>query len=93
MVRVVDGTPPFGEEAWCGRRIRVGLGADAVELSVDHVLERCVMVNSAQADLDFAPGALKLLGRRVDQPVRLAVLAWVTKPGVIQTADPVMLVS
>lgn len=51
------------------------------------------MVNSAQADLDFAPGVLKLLGRRVDQPVRLAVLAWVTKPGVIQTADPVMLVS
>jgi uncharacterized protein YcbX len=86
---VVSGMSPFGEEAWCGRRIRVGEGVDSVELAVDHVLERCVMVNSAQADLEYAPKVLKLLGRRIDQPVRLAVLAWVVKQGVVKIGDRV----
>jgi len=86
---VVDGMGPFGEESWCGHRIRVGEGVDSVELAVDHVLERCVMVNSAQGDLEYEPRVLKLLGRRVDQPVRLAVLAWVVRPGIVKTGDPV----
>ena len=86
---VVEGRLPFGEEAWCGHQIRIGAGDDRVELRVDHVLERCVMVNSAQADLEYAPKVLKLLGGRVDQPVRLAVLAWVVKGGVVRVGDPV----
>ena len=86
---VIRADSPFAEEAWCGRRIRIGHGADAVELRVDHVLERCVMVNSAQADLPYDPGVLKLVGRRIDQPVRLAVLAWVVKSGIVKVGDPV----
>ena len=87
---VVDSAAPFAEEAWCGHTIRIGQGGDAVELAVDHVLERCVMVNSAQADLEYAPTVLKLLGRRQDQPVRLAVLASVVKSGVVRIGDTVM---
>jgi uncharacterized protein YcbX len=86
---VVGGVPALGEESWCGRRIRIGEGVDSVELTVDHVLERCVMVNSAQADLEYEPRVLKLLGRRVDQPARLAVLAWVVKAGIVRTGDRV----
>lgn len=86
---VVTGLAPFEEEAWCGGRIRIGNGHDAVELAVDHVLERCVMVNTEQADLPQAPEVLKLLGRRADRPVRLAVVAFVAKPGVVRVGDPV----
>lgn len=86
---VVSSKLAFAEESWCGRRIRIGDGADAVELAVDHVLERCVMVTSAQAELEYAPSVLKLLGRRPDQPVRLAVLAAVVKPGIIRRGDRV----
>jgi uncharacterized protein len=84
---IVVGTgDAFVEESWCGRQIRIG----DVELAVDHVLERCVMVNSAQAELEYAPQVLKMLGRRTDQPVRLAVLAWVVKPGMIRRGDAVV---
>lgn len=86
---VVTGLPPFGEEAWCGGTIRIGDGDDAVELAVDHILERCVMVTIEQADLPRAPDVLRLLGRRPDHPVRLAVVAFVVKPGVVRSGDPV----
>lgn len=89
---VVGGGAPFAEEAWCGRRIRIGSAEEGVELAVDHVLERCVMVTSAQADLEYAPQVLKLLGARSDQPVRLAVLAWVLKPGIVRTGDGLTLI-
>ena len=84
---VVSAGRPFAEEAWCGHTVRIGEGNDAVELAVDHVLERCVMVTSAQAELEYAPAVLKLLGRRIEQPVRLAVLGTVVKPGVVRTGD------
>jgi uncharacterized protein len=87
---VVRTTRPFEEEEWVGRTVHVGAADDAVELVFTHVLERCVMTVSEQADLPPAPGMLKLLGQRVDQPLRLAIVGAVTKPGVVRRGDPVL---
>ena len=95
---------PFAEEAWVGRRIRIG-GSDGrtdgstdfgdtdtgVELTVDMVLPRCVMVTMAQADLPDAPEVLKLLGKRADQPVKLAIVGHPSGPGTIRVGDAVRL--
>ena len=46
----------FPEHDWVGRRIRVG---PEVVLRVRDLMERCVMVDAAQAGVDAAPGLLK----------------------------------
>ena len=84
---VVRTAEPFEEETWVGRTVRVGSGDNAVELVFSHVLERCVMAAAEQADLPPVPGMLKLLAQRVDQPMRLAVVGAVTRPGVIRRGD------
>ncbi|MBO0684033.1 MAG: hypothetical protein J2P45_12805, partial [Candidatus Dormibacteraeota bacterium] len=81
---------PFEEEAWCGRKVRIGSGPDSVELAVEFVLERCVMTTTEQADLPYAPEVLKLVGDRTDRPVQLAILARVARPGVLRLGDPVV---
>jgi uncharacterized protein len=86
---VVRTREPFAEEAWCGHRVRLGSGGDAVELEVVGVLQRCIMVTTEQADLPQAPEVLKLVSTRPDQPVGLAVIARVARPGVVRVGDPV----
>ncbi len=86
---VVRTDEPFAEEAWVGRTVRIGEGDDAVELEFSHVLERCVMTTMQQADLPPALGMLKMLARREDQPLRLAVVGAPTRPGTIHVGDPV----
>lgn len=86
---VVRTDEPFAEEAWVGRTVRVGGGDDAAEFVFSHVLERCVMTSMPQADLPAALGMLKMLGRREDQPLRLAVVGAATTPGTIHLGDPV----
>lgn len=84
---------PFAEEAWVGRRIRVGGGPDGadggVELAVEMVLTRCVMTTMEQADLPRAPEVLKLLEARTDQQLKLAVVAHVVTPGAVRVGDAV----
>jgi uncharacterized protein YcbX len=46
----------FPEHDWVGRRVRVG---PEVVLRVRDLMERCVMVDAAQVDVDAAPGLLK----------------------------------
>ena len=87
---VVGTSRPFEEESWVGRTVRVGSGADAVELEFTQVLERCVMTTMEQADLPAALGMLKMLGRREDQPMRLAVVGATTRAGVVRVGDPVV---
>jgi uncharacterized protein YcbX len=93
---------PFAEEAWVGRRIRIGGGAEdadnadgagesGVELAVDMILPRCVMTTMAQADLPDAPEVLKLVAAREDQPLRLAIVAHVARPGTVRVGDAVHL--
>ena len=86
---VVRTAEPFAEEAWVGRTVRVGSRDDAVDLVFSHVLVRCVMTVSAQADLPEASGMLKLLARRADQPLRVAVVGAVAKAGVVRRGDVV----
>lgn len=87
---VVRTAEPFEEEAWVGRTVCVGAGEDAVHLEFTHVLERCVMTAMEQADLPPAPGMLKMLGRREDQPLRLAVVGAAARAGVMRVGDPVV---
>jgi uncharacterized protein YcbX len=86
---VVRTAEPFAEEAWVGRRVRVGAGPDAVELEFTHVLQRCVMVVAAQADLPEADGMLRMLAQRSDQPLRLAVVGAVVRGGTVRRGDVV----
>lgn len=86
---VVRTTEPFEEESWVGRTVRVGTGDDAVELVFTHVLQRCVMTAAEQADLPPVPGMLKMLGQRVDQPLRLAIVGAATQLGTVRRGDAV----
>ena len=86
---VVRTAEPFAEEAWIGRTVRIGDRDDAVELAFGLILPRCVMTTAEQADLPAAPGMLKLLGLRADQPTRLAVAGKVARPGVARLGDVV----
>jgi len=86
---VVRTAEPFAEEAWVGRRVWIGSQEDAVELEFTHVLQRCVMVVAEQADLPEASDMLKLLARRADQPLRLAVVGMVARGGTVRRGDVV----
>jgi uncharacterized protein YcbX len=105
LVRTAE---PFAEEAWVGRRIRIGGGdhsgddhgsdddgggdsGGGVELTVDMVLPRCVMVTMAQADLPDAPEVLKLLGTRTGMQLKLAILGHPSGPGTVRVGDAVRL--
>lgn len=69
-----------------------GEGDDGgVELTVDMVLPRCVMVTMAQADLPDAPEVLRLLGTRADQQVKLAIVGHPSGTGTIRVGDAVRL--
>lgn len=87
---VVRTAEPFAEEAWVGRTVCIGSQDDAVHLEFTHVLERCVMTTMEQADLPPALSMLKMLGRREDRPLRLAVVGAATRPGVVRVGDPVV---
>ena len=84
---VVRTAEPFVEETWVGRTVRLGSREDAVQLAFTHVLQRCVMVTAEQADLPEASGMLKLLARRTDQPLRLAVVGLVKQGGTVRRGD------
>lgn len=88
---VVRTREPFEEERWVGREVGLGTEPDSVLIALEEVLVRCVMTTVAQADLPPAPGMLKLLGTRADQPVRLAVLGRVVRPGRVRLGDRVVI--
>lgn len=83
---VVRTAEPFAEEAWLDRPVRIG---DDVEVVLDRVFSRCVMVGMLQPGLPDSPAVLKRIGQRQDRPVCLAVGGHVIKPGVIRAGDPV----
>jgi uncharacterized protein len=86
---VVRTTEPFEEEAWLGHTVRLGTGHDAVELRFTDRQQRCVMAACEQDDLPEAPGMLKMLAQRPDQPLRLAIVGTATRPGVVRRGDTV----
>ena len=81
--------PPFVEEGWVGRRVRLG----SAEVLVRSVILRCAVV-----DLDPASGVadlslLKALARVRDGGIGFGVDAVVTVPGSVTTGDPLVLSS
>lgn len=67
--------PPFAEDHWAGRRVRIGSGADAVLARWVKQTERCRTLNVAQDDLPATSRGLKsLAGRDLNLGVYLEVL-------------------
>lgn len=83
---VVDlpGADPV-EDAWVGRRLRIG----GAELAVAGCTERCVMTTAAQGALPHDARVLKTLAARNN--MNLGVYAKVITPGNVSTGDPVEL--
>lgn len=83
---VVDlpGDTPI-EDAWLGRRLRIG----GAEVSVRKRVERCVMTTAAQGALPHDARVLKTLTARHD--MTLGVYVDVRTPGYVSAGDPVEL--
>ena len=85
---VVDTTEaePFGEQAWVGRRLRVG----EVELTVDSPTVRCAMPLRAQPGLDRQAGLFDAMTELNESfPNHLGVYCSVVSPGTVRVGDPV----
>jgi uncharacterized protein len=80
---VVHTEEPFAEEAWLGRRVRIG----SVEAIFDRVFTRCVMVGMEQPGLAESGDVLKRIAERPD--VCLAIGGHISKAGVLRVGDPV----
>jgi uncharacterized protein len=78
---LLDGLDAFAEEAWIGRRLRIGTAV----LQVSMASTRCVMVNAATADLPAQTGNLAAIGRR--NRTQLGVVATVVTPGRMNVGD------
>lgn len=98
MVLSTPGLHGFPENDWEGRRLRIGAGADAVELEVGGPCPRCVMTTVAQQDLPRQPGMLRTIAagnKRTNEMGTFACLgsyANVARPGVVRAGDAVELV-
>lgn len=81
-----DREPEFLEDDWIGRTAHIG---DEVVIAFTQQTERCVMVNSAQADLDANSKILRALSDA--NALNFGVYANVVHGGVISLGDPVRL--
>lgn len=77
---------PWSEDAWEGRRLRLG----GVLLDVVATSPRCVMVDAATAERPAQPGVLTTLGRL--HQAELGIVAEVVEAGVVEVGDEVHLV-
>lgn len=82
---VVDavGTSPFGEDAWCGRQLRIGTAVvEALQPTV-----RCAMPLRAQPGLESQPALFHALDEI--HANHLGIYLSVVEPGEIRIGDPV----
>ncbi|NNL85396.1 MAG: MOSC domain-containing protein [Myxococcales bacterium] len=75
----------FAEEAWCGKRIRIG----SVELLCETPTVRCSMTTQATEDLPKDPKVLRTIVQASGQNV--GAYARVVKAGTLRVGDPVEL--
>jgi len=76
----------FGEQAWVGRRLRVG----EVELAVDSPTVRCAMPLRAQPGLERQAGLFDAMSELNEEyPNHLGVYCSVVSPGTVRVGDPV----
>ena len=104
LVQSENGDSGFVENAWVGKTVAIGNGADGVELRVTDPCPRCVMTTLAQEDLPADPGILRTAARhnrlvggegRGPEGVYAAsvgVYASVLKGGIVRRGDPVRVV-
>jgi uncharacterized protein YcbX len=85
---VVDapGLEPFGEDAWCGHRLRVG----GAVLEPRQPTVRCAMPLRAQPTLDRQPDLYNALEDL--HANHLGIYVWVEQPGAVALGDEVVLV-
>jgi uncharacterized protein YcbX len=89
-VATPPGTAPFAEDAWAGRRLRVG----DVELEVGGAVPRCAVVRLRPGDgarEDDDPMRLLAPDRTVRQEVVFGTGARVVRAGTVRVGDPVVL--
>ena len=82
---VIETSEPFEEEAWLGRRLRIG----EVEVIVEWPITRCRMVDLAQDGVPAPASLLKALG--ATRGAKLGVYCRPTRPGAIAVGDAVTL--
>ena len=75
----------FPEQAWIGRRIRIG---EAV-LAIQSTIIRCVMTTHGFADLPKDPGIMRTLVAQADG--NLGVYATLEEPGAVRCGDALVL--
>lgn len=90
MLIELDGVEAYGEDGWCGRRLRVG---DAV-LHLGQRIHRCVMTNLAPdtGSNDFDTLTVLAQHRKVGKELLLGVYGDVERPGRIEIGDAAELI-
>jgi uncharacterized protein len=89
---VVRTAEPFAEESWVGRAVRIGTGSEALTVTFDRVLQRCVMVGMKQPGLAESGQVLQRIAERPRLPLRLAIGGHITGAGTIRSGDPVTVI-
>ncbi|GAA1994051.1 MOSC domain-containing protein [Catenulispora subtropica] len=89
LVLRLPGAEAFAEDAWEGRSLRIGGGADAVLARFVKHTTRCRTLNVAQGDLPSTSRGLKSLAGR---DLKLGVYLEVLEGGRIRLGDPVAFV-
>lgn len=86
---VVDGAGPWDEDAWVGRRLRIG----AAELRAAGPCDRCVVTTVDQETGEKGRQPLAILGRHrnVDQGLMFGLHLLTVTPGRVTVGDPVTL--
>lgn len=86
MLVELEGTAPYEEDGWVGRRLAVG----GARVQVTHRLGRCAVITRSPATGARDWDGLRALGAvRGDAGVHLGVIAEVAAPGVVAVGDPV----
>ncbi|NUR26604.1 MAG: MOSC domain-containing protein [Catenulispora sp.] len=88
LVVRLPGAQAFAEDAWHGRRLRIGDGPHAVLAQFLRQTVRCRTLNVAQDDLPYTSRGLKSLA---DRDLKLGVYLEVVEPGRITVGDQMWL--
>lgn len=97
LIDTGDATGFPENDDWAGATLRIGAGADAVEVAVGEPAPRCIMTTLAQGDLPRQPGVLRTIARINHREsdfgsfACLGAYATVARPGTVRAGDVVTL--
>jgi uncharacterized protein YcbX len=84
---LIGGVEGLSEREWPGAELRIG----SAIVRLDSLRGRCHMTTIDPDTLEVNPGVLRDIVRRFGN--RLALNAWVVRPGLIRVGDPVRLIT